>query len=81
MTVDGNTATPALAPETITYLEMLAPADLRPSRADPGALTVRRLPASEFALGRRLYQEVGTDYLWIDRLKLSDQQCRYSGFQ
>ena len=76
MTVDGNSATPTQAPETTTYLEMLSPGNLRPSRADPGALTVRRLPASEFATGRRLYQEVGDGYLWIDRLVWSDRQWR-----
>ncbi|OGT84125.1 MAG: hypothetical protein A3H91_14880 [Gammaproteobacteria bacterium RIFCSPLOWO2_02_FULL_61_13] len=74
MTVEGNSSVPALAPETTTYLEMLSPGELRPSRADPGMLTVRRLPASEFATGRRLYQEVGNDYLWIDRLVWSDRQ-------
>jgi len=74
MPVDNNTATPAMASETTTYLEMVSPGELVPSRADPGALTVRRLPAAEFALGRRLYQEVGQDYLWIDRLAWSDRQ-------
>jgi GNAT superfamily N-acetyltransferase len=74
MTHDGNASTPALAPETTTYLEMLTPGELAPSRADTSALTVRRLPATEFALGRRLYREVGNDYLWIDRLVWSDRQ-------
>ena len=74
MTVDGKSAPPDVAPETTTYLEMLSPSELRPSRADSGMLIVRRLPASDFATGRRLYQEVGNDYLWIDRLVWSDGQ-------
>ncbi len=71
MTADPKTP-PALAPETTTYLEMLTLDDLRPSRADADALTVRRLPVSEFATGRQFYQEVGNDYQWIDRLVWSD---------
>ncbi len=73
MTADPKTP-PALAPETTTYLEMLTLDDLRPSRADADALTVRRLPVSEFATGRQFYQEVGNDYQWIDRLVWSDRQ-------
>ncbi|MBI1732606.1 MAG: GNAT family N-acetyltransferase [Gammaproteobacteria bacterium] len=75
MTADKAAATP-LAPETTTYLEMLSPADLKPSRANPSALTTRRLPAAEFAVGRRMYQEVGRDFLWIDRLQWPDRQWR-----
>lgn len=63
-----------MAPETTTYLEMLAPTELNPARADPALLAVRRLCAEEFELGRRLYQDVGADYLWIDRLVWSDAQ-------
>lgn len=76
MIADPNAAAPPMTPETTTYLEMLSPGELRPSRADPGALTIRRLCVSEFATGRRLYQEVGSDFLWIDRLTWNDQQWR-----
>jgi GNAT superfamily N-acetyltransferase len=51
---------------TTRYLEMLAPTDLRPSRADD--LEVRRavLPSPE--LNRFLYTAVGGDWYWTDRL-------------
>lgn len=73
MTANDTGAVP-LAPETTTCMEMLSPAELKPSRADPVRLTVRRLSPAEFELGRRLYQDVGTDYLWIDRLVWSDAE-------
>jgi GNAT superfamily N-acetyltransferase len=69
---DEGTGAAPMAPETTTYLEMLSPAGLKPSRADATLLTVRRLSPDEFELGRRLYREVGADYLWIDRLVWSD---------
>lgn len=72
MNTDSTGAAP-MAPETTTYMEMLTPADLRPSTADRARLAVRRLSAAEFELGRRLYRDVGADYLWIDRLVWSDE--------
>lgn len=71
MNMDSVGAAP-MAPETTTYLEMLSPAELNPSQADAVLLKVRRLSPDEFELGRRLYREVGADYLWIDRLGWSD---------
>jgi GNAT superfamily N-acetyltransferase len=65
-----------MAPETTTYLEMLSPAELKPASADPAALVIRRLTASDFDVGRRMYRDVGSDYLWIDRLTWTDRQWR-----
>ena len=60
---------------TITYLEMLDPARLR-----PGVRTVRGLTyelaqsgaASDFRINRQWYCEVGRDWTWTDRLVWSD---------
>lgn len=60
----------------VTYhLEMLDPARLVSSTADPGAelaLVRARRPLPE--LGRFLYQAVGGDWYWIDRLPWSRER-------
>lgn len=65
-----------LQPEAITYLEMLDPSELRPARAGRTELLLRRVDPADFALGRSLYIEVGTDWLWIDRLAWTDADWR-----
>ena len=51
-----------------TYLEMLAPAALRPSQTVPEELLLLRssLPSPEF--GRFLYSAIGGDWYWRERL-------------
>ncbi|HYG64293.1 MAG TPA: GNAT family N-acetyltransferase [Thermoanaerobaculia bacterium] len=53
---------------TTWHLEMLSPADLRPSGAEVPGLEIRqaRIPSPE--LNRFLYTAVGGDWFWIDRL-------------
>jgi GNAT superfamily N-acetyltransferase len=53
---------------TVTFLEMTDPGELRPSRADPPDLEIRRalVPCPE--LNRFFYTAVGGDWFWIDRL-------------
>ena len=65
-----------LQSETTTFMEMLDPSALRPSRAAHAGFTVRRVDPSEFALGCSLYKEVGADWSWIDRLVWTDAEWR-----
>ncbi|MDQ3759486.1 MAG: GNAT family N-acetyltransferase [Actinomycetota bacterium] len=59
--------------ETITYLEMTDPAELRePSRAARVDYRFRRV--SDPGLNRDLYAEIGGPHRWIDRLRWSDSQ-------
>lgn len=53
---------------TVTYLEMLSPADLRPSQRRVIDFNVVQVtePAPEFA--RFLYTAIGSEWYWIDRL-------------
>jgi GNAT superfamily N-acetyltransferase len=58
---------------TITFLEMTAPPRGDPPPPPPGA-TVRHLPRPPLELYRRLYDEVGRDWFWLDRRPLSDAE-------
>lgn len=53
---------------TTWHLEMLSPAELRPSRAEVPGLEIRqaRIPSPE--LNRFFYTAVGGDWFWVDRL-------------
>jgi GNAT superfamily N-acetyltransferase len=55
-----------------TYLEMLSPESLRPSRLDDPRLTLASEQPCSVPLYRTLYQEVGELYHWRDRLAWSD---------
>jgi GNAT superfamily N-acetyltransferase len=61
---------------TRTYLEQRCPSELR--RADPPAGDIAGYQVEECApsLWRRLYQEVGEAYQWIDRLGWTDDDIR-----
>lgn len=52
---------------------MLSPADLKPAPLGEGDVRLARLEACPVELYRRLYQEVGRSYLWVDRLGWSDE--------
>lgn len=56
---------------TVTYLEMLKPPAGPPVPAPPGA-EVRHLVALPVREYRRLYELVGHDWYWVDRLQVSD---------
>jgi GNAT superfamily N-acetyltransferase len=59
--------------ETITYLEITDPADLRdPSR--PAAVDYAVRQVSDPRINRSLYEEIGKPHKWIDRLRWSDEQ-------
>lgn len=61
---------------TRTYLEMRAAADFRPARSSSPSLHLRDVPSCDPALYRRLYEEVGRDYQWTDRLSWTDDEIR-----
>ena len=59
--------------ETITYLELTDPAELRePSRPAEADHTYREV--TDPAINRSLYEEIGGPHKWIDRLRWSDDQ-------
>jgi len=55
--------------EVVTYLEMLAPPQIRPDAAV--GLALKRMPA-DVAEFRRLFRRVGEPWLWGSRLRLDD---------
>jgi ribosomal protein S18 acetylase RimI-like enzyme len=63
-----------MAPVTTTYLHLPSPTDFRPAVvADPDLLTLEaREPSVPFY--RFLYDAVGRDWVWIDRLHWTDAQ-------
>ena len=60
---------------TITYLEMLDPARLRPRECRSSGWQVRQ-PPRDFQTNRGLYRAVGADWNWFERLSWSDQRWR-----
>lgn len=65
-----------LAEETIYYLEMTAPSELRPSVVDSADVELKRaeIPCPE--LNRFFYTAVGGDWYWVDRLPWTCDQWR-----
>ena len=57
-----------------TYLEMTDRAQLSAADAPDGGVTVERLAVCPPALYRRLYADVGREYLWLDRLGWTDDE-------
>ena len=59
--------------ETITYLELTDPADLRePER--PAQVEHSFREVSDPAINRELYVEIGGPHQWVDRLRWSESQ-------
>ena len=58
---------------TTTYLELRSAADLRPPSRSPRLVYAIR-PAHDAALNRALYEEIGADHAWVDRLNWSDER-------
>ena len=59
---------------TVYYLEMLSHSDLRPSRKAVAEVSIRQEITPKPQLSRYLYETVGKDWQWIDRLNWTDQQ-------
>ncbi len=62
-------------PVTIYYLEMRDPASLRPAAQAP-ELDVEEVREKQYPLNRFLYQLVGRDWNWTDKLDWSDADWR-----
>jgi len=56
---------------TITYLQMLEPAKLRPRECDRSGWRVEQA-ARDPAINREFYRAVGGDWHWVDRLSWPD---------
>ncbi|MEM1132225.1 MAG: GNAT family N-acetyltransferase [Pseudomonadota bacterium] len=54
----------------VTYLEMLAPPELKPFSSS--VLKLKRWQEASCDSYRKLFREIGTDWLWIGRLLMSD---------
>ena len=67
---------PASSEVRRTYLEMTAPADLRPARSADAAARVERIEGCPASFYRYLYAEVGRAYKWVDRLAWTDDEIR-----
>ena len=63
----------AMAPVTTTYLEMTA-ADALKAKDAPAGLTLVECEIKQYQFNRFLYQLVGTNWQWIDKLSWSDAQ-------
>ena len=59
---------------TITYLEMLASEQLRVKQCPQPVLTVAECIPMQWRMSRSLYQSVGGQWNWHERLEWSDQQ-------
>jgi GNAT superfamily N-acetyltransferase len=59
---------------TIYYLELLNPNDFRPSGKAVAEVSIRQEITANPQLSRYLYETVGKDWQWSDRLKWIDQQ-------
>jgi GNAT superfamily N-acetyltransferase len=61
---------------TRTYLEMLSPAELKPSAVPDPEPRIERVEDCPPSFFRYLYQEVGRAFRWTDRLGWSDATIR-----
>jgi GNAT superfamily N-acetyltransferase len=70
-----HTVSPDAASVTTFYLEMRAPAQLRPAHRQD-ALDVRECEIPQFEVNRFLYRFVGAAWEWTDKLCWRDEQWR-----
>jgi GNAT superfamily N-acetyltransferase len=61
---------------TRTYLEMASAEELRPAAPPEPRPRIRRIEDCSVSLFRYLYQEVGRQFHWTDRLSWSDETVR-----
>lgn len=59
---------------TLTYLQMLSRADLRPRHSDDGLFVIRERLVPQWQLNRFLYQLVGEQWHWVDKIKWSSAE-------
>lgn len=65
-----------MKPVTISYLEMLDPAQLRPRSCDDPRFRVLEATARQWRFNRFLYELVGAQWDWKDKLPWSEEQWR-----
>lgn len=61
---------------TRTYLEMRDRAELQPARCDDPRVHITQIFDCSTTQFRFLYEEVGKNYHWVDRLPWTDEQIR-----
>jgi len=61
-------------PVLATYLHLTDPETFRPSFTDDPAITTMESRHPLVPFYRFLYETVGRDYWWVDRLRWTDQQ-------
>ena len=59
---------------TTTYLQMTAPADLRPRKSLDPQFDVREAMMPQWQLNRFLYCFVGEQWAWVDKRQWTDEQ-------
>jgi GNAT superfamily N-acetyltransferase len=59
---------------TVTYLQMLSSAELRPKYCDDPRFHVRETVTPQWRLNRFLYQLVGERWHWVDKLPWTDEE-------
>src|SRR5882724_2285491 len=70
---DGYTdLPPGKIASVVTYLEMRQPPSIQP--ADAPGLSCRKVPRPDLDWYRELYRAVGQDWLWFNRLRMSDEE-------
>jgi GNAT superfamily N-acetyltransferase len=62
-----------LIEETITYLEMTAPEQLRPGRPAPAPAALQRVDPAAFTLVGSTYARIGVQHEWTGRRAWTDQ--------
>jgi len=64
---------------TITYLEMRSPAAIKPKEFPHPRVSVKEAVVKEWRFNRFLYNLVGADWAWTDKLSWSEKQwCAYA---
>jgi GNAT superfamily N-acetyltransferase len=63
---------------TIYFLEMHSPLELQPAPCPAGDLHIARMTVKQWEVNRFLYQFVGGDWKWTDRLAWTPEEWRAS---
>ncbi len=69
-----------MTPVTTYYLEMSDPSQLKPAVCDDPCFRVEEVSGDRWQINKSLYEIVGKDWKWIDKLPWTNQQWRdYAG--
>ena len=61
---------------TITYLQMVSREAIRPKPCPDPRFVVREATVKQWRFNRFLYELVGSDWLWVDKLEWSDVEWK-----